>query len=92
MAEAIAKEFPFTWEATDIRGTRVKGKSVAVNEAAVRASLRRQGLVPSRIRKQSALFQKRQKITPQDIAIFSRQLATMMTAVTTPTTNLTSCR
>jgi type IV pilus assembly protein PilC len=80
MAEAIAKEFPFTWEATDIRGTRVKGKSVAVNEAAVRASLRRQGLVPSRIRKQSTLFQKRQKITPQDIAIFSRQLATMMAA------------
>lgn len=80
MAEIAAKQSPFTWEAKDIRGTRIKGKTMAANEAAVRASLRRQGLVPTRIRKQSALFQKRQKITTADIAIFSRQLATMMSA------------
>jgi type IV pilus assembly protein PilC len=53
---------------------------MAVNEAAVRASLRRQGLVPTQIKRQSTLFQKRTKITTQDIAIFSRQLATMMQA------------
>jgi type IV pilus assembly protein PilC len=81
MAETLAaKQFPFTWEAKDIRGTRIRGKTMATNEAAVRASLRRQGLVPTRIRKKSTLFQTRQKITTEDIAIFSRQLATMMAA------------
>ncbi len=80
MAEAVAKQYPFTWEAKDVKGTRIKGKVVAANEAAVRANLRRQGLVPTRIRKQSQLFHKTQKITTADIAIFSRQLATMMSA------------
>jgi len=81
MADTLAaKQFPFTWEAKDIRGTRIRGKTMATNEAAVRASLRRQGLVPTRIRKKSTLFQARQKITTEDIAIFSRQLATMMAA------------
>jgi type IV pilus assembly protein PilC len=80
MAEAVAKQHPFTWEAKDVKGARVKGKLVAANEAAVRANLRRQGLVPTRIKKQSKLFQKTQKITTTDIAIFSRQLATMMSA------------
>ena len=78
MAEAAVKQIPFQWEGTDNKGNRVKGKSVAVSEAAVRSELRRQGLVPVRIRKQSALFQSRGKVTPADIAIFSRQLATML--------------
>jgi type IV pilus assembly protein PilC len=77
---AAAKHSPFTWEAKDVRGTKVRGKTMAANEAAVRASLRRQGLVPTRIRKKSTLFQSKQKITTEDIAIFSRQLATMMAA------------
>ncbi len=80
MAQAVAKQYPFTWEAKDIKGARIKGKIVAANEAAVRANLRRQGLVPTRIKKQSLLFQKTQKIATADIAIFSRQLATMMAA------------
>ena len=80
MAEAAVKQFPFQWEGTDNKGNRVKGKSVAASEAAVRSELRRQGLVPVRIRKQSALFQSRGKVTPADIAIFSRQLATMMSS------------
>ena len=79
MAEA-AKQYPFTWQGKDAKGTLVKGNLVAVNEAAVRANLRRQGLVPVQIRRQSTLFQKRSKITTEDIAIFSRQLATMMQA------------
>jgi type IV pilus assembly protein PilC len=58
----------------------LKGNIVAVNEAAVRASLRRQGLVPTQIRRQSTLFRKSEKITTEDIAIFSRQLATMLQA------------
>jgi type IV pilus assembly protein PilC len=81
MAGSIAlKQMPFTWEGTDGRGNRVKGKTIAASEAAVRSELRRQGVVPVRIKKQSALFQKRGKITAEDIAIFSRQLATMMSA------------
>ena len=80
MAETAAKQYPFNWVAKDVRGTQVKGKSMAANEAAVRASLRRQGLVPTSIRKQSQLFASQKKITTEDIAIFSRQLATMMAA------------
>ena len=79
MAQA-AKQYPFTWQGKDPKGSVVKGNLIAVNEAAVRASLRRQGLVPTAIRRQSTLFRKREKITTQDIAIFSRQLATMMQA------------
>jgi len=80
MAEAALKQVPFAWEGTDRKGNRVKGKSVAVSEAAVRSELRRQGVVPVRIRKQTTLFQSKGKVTPADISIFSRQLATMLTA------------
>ncbi|HEX9853169.1 MAG TPA: type II secretion system F family protein [Woeseiaceae bacterium] len=82
MAEiAVAGSTPFVWEGTDRKGNKIKGKSMAANEAAVRADLRRQGVVPSRIRKQSkGLFSSVAKITPGDIAIFSRQLATMLAA------------
>src|SRR5690606_14292072 len=82
MAESAAaiKQIPFTWEGTDRNGKRVKGKLVAASEAALRAELRRQGVVPTRIRKQTNLFKPRARVTPADIAIFSRQLATMMEA------------
>ncbi|MGI9202713.1 MAG: type II secretion system F family protein [Woeseiaceae bacterium] len=82
MAETAALgSKPFLWEGTDRKGNKVKGKSMAADEAAVRADLRRQGVVPSRVRKQSAgLFKGQSKITPGDIAIFSRQLATMLAA------------
>jgi len=78
---ATASTVPFIWEGTDRKGKKVKGKSMAANEAAVRADLRRQGVVPSRIRKQrKSMFGGGGKITPGDIAIFSRQLATMLAA------------
>ena len=82
MAEsAVATSVPFLWEGTDRKGQKVKGKSMAATEAAVRADLRRQGVVPSRIKKQSqGLFSGGGKIRPSDIAIFSRQLATMLAA------------
>ncbi|MEO0576792.1 MAG: type II secretion system F family protein [Pseudomonadota bacterium] len=72
------KETPFTWEGVDRRGKRIKGKSIATSEAEVRADLRRKGVVPNKIRKQSTMFSGTQKITTGDISIFSRQLATMM--------------
>jgi type IV pilus assembly protein PilC len=79
-ATATATQAPFTWEGTDRTGKKVKGKVVSTSEAAVRSELRRQGVVPTRVRKQSMLFRKQGKVTTADIAIFSRQLATMMSA------------
>jgi len=82
MAEtAVASNVPFVWEGTDRKGKKIKGKSMAVSEAAVRADLRRQGVVPSRIKKQTqGIFSGGGKITPGDIAIFMRQLSTMLSA------------
>ena len=82
MAEtALVSNTPFLWEGTDRNGKKVKGKSLASDEATVRADLRRQGVVPTRIRKQrQGLFSGGGKITTADIAIFSRQLATMLAA------------
>ena len=78
---AVVSNTPFLWEGTDRNGKKIKGKSLAGDEAAVRADLRRQGVVPTRIRKQrQSLFSGGGKITTGDIAIFSRQLATMLTA------------
>jgi len=78
---ATMSNSPFIWEGTDRKGNKIKGKSMASDEAAVRADLRRQGVVPSRIKKQGpGLFSGSSKITPGDIAIFSRQLATMLAA------------
>lgn len=82
MADAATMgNVPFLWEGTDRKGNKIKGKSMASSEDAVRADLRRQGVVPSRIRKQGKkLFSASTKITTADIAIFSRQLATMLAA------------
>src|SRR4051812_25447088 len=80
MAQTAIIQSPFTWEGTDRTGKKVKGKVVAQNEAAVRAELRRQGVVPTRVRKQSMLFRKQGRVTAGDIAIFSRQMSTMMSA------------
>ncbi len=82
MAEAATlSTIPFTWEGTDRKGQKVKGKAMATNEAAVRADLRRQGVVPIRIKKQGkGLFAGGGTVTPSDIAIFMRQLATMLAA------------
>ena len=72
---------PFLWEGTDRKGKKIKGKAMAADEATVRADLRRQGVVPTRIRKQrKGLFAGGGTITTADIAIFSRQLATMLGA------------
>src|ERR1700752_934654 len=75
----IKREVPFAWEGRDKRGARIKGKSLAPDEAALRAELRRQGIAPSRIRKQRQ-GRKGGKVNPGDIAVFSRQLATMLAA------------
>lgn len=81
MAQAAAKEFTFKWEGTDRKGKRMSGQTVAANEGVVKIQLRKQGINPLRVRKQSSLFgARKKKIESADIAIFSRQMATMMTA------------
>ncbi len=79
-ATAGKKDTQFVWEGKDKRGNNVRGKSLAANEIALRADLRRQGVAPTRVKTQSSVFRSGGKITPQDIAVFSRQLATMMAA------------
>src|SRR4051812_25407363 len=78
--KTIKRDVPFTWDGMDKKGNRVKGKSLAPDEAALRADLRRQGVAASRIRKQSQAFKSGGKVNPGDIAVFSRQLATMLAA------------
>jgi len=75
----IKRDVPFAWEGRDKRGARIKGKSLAPDEAALRAELRRQGIAPSRIRKQRD-GRRGGKVDMGDIAVFSRQLATMLAA------------
>ncbi|WP_144947824.1 type II secretion system F family protein [Pseudomonas oryzihabitans] len=81
MADKAIKMGSFTWEGTDRKGTKVKGEMTGLNPALIKAQLRKQGINPTRVRKKSAsLFSKGKKIKPMDIALFTRQLATMMTA------------
>ncbi|MDQ3618452.1 MAG: type II secretion system F family protein [Pseudomonadota bacterium] len=70
----------FVWEGTDKRGITMKGEQTAKNANMLRAELRRQGITPKIVKvKGKPLFGGAGKrITPLDIAIFARQLATMM--------------
>lgn len=72
------KELVFEWEGKDRKGKTVRGETRAVSENVVGVTLRRQGITPLKIRKRRMLSGK--KIRPKDIAIFTRQLATMMKA------------
>src|SRR5688572_23147732 len=79
-ATAIRKDIQFNWVGTDKKGNKLKGRSLAASEQALRADLRRQGVVPVKVSKQSKMFQGGGKVKPEDIAIFSRQLSTMLAA------------
>jgi type IV pilus assembly protein PilC len=72
------KEFVFEWEGKDKGGKQVRGEIRAVGEIQVKLALRRQGVQPSKIKKRTMRGGK--AIKPKDIAIFTRQLATMMKA------------
>ncbi len=78
-----AAELPiYSWVGTDKRGAKIKGEQAAKNVNLVKAELRRQGINPTRVRKKTKplLGGGGRRIRPQDIAVFSRQLATMMAA------------
>jgi type IV pilus assembly protein PilC len=81
MAEVVVgKQFPFLWEGKDKKGNKVRGRGLAKDELELRSDLRRQGIAATRIRKERQLFKGEGKVTAEDIAVFSRQLATMLTA------------
>ncbi len=77
-AARAPKELVFEWEGKDKNGKVVRGEIRAGGEAAVNASLRRQGILVSKVRKRRTSGGK--SIKQKDIAIFTRQLATMMKA------------
>ncbi|MEK7816396.1 MAG: type II secretion system F family protein [Pseudomonadota bacterium] len=71
----------YTWEGVDKQGKKSKGEMEAGSVALVNTSLRRQGINPLKVqRRRGSLFAFKQKIKPKDIAIFTRQLATMLQA------------
>jgi len=72
------KEFVFEWEGKDRNGKQVRGETRAGGENQVQAALRRQGVMPTKIKKRRMSAGK--SIKPKDMAIFTRQLATMMKA------------
>ncbi|MBT8121565.1 MAG: type II secretion system F family protein [Gammaproteobacteria bacterium] len=83
MAEKALKQPDlFIWTGTDKRGVKVKGQTRGSNPSLIKADLRKQGIKPLKVRKQSTLFKKseKKKIMAKDVAIFFRQLATMMSA------------
>ena len=81
MATAVAKgpkEFTFVWEGKDKAGKTVRGELRATGDAVVNATLRRQGVMVTKVKKQS--FRKGGRVSDKDITLFTRQLATMMKA------------
>lgn len=81
MAQKAIRTSVFSWEGTDRKGSKVKGELSGASPALVKAQLRKQGINPQKVRKKSvSLFGAGKKIKPMDIALFTRQMATMMKA------------
>lgn len=79
MAAKTVKQMTFLWEGKDKKGKIIKGEIRASGEAVVNATLRRQGITVTKVKKQNS-FAGSGKITDKDITLFTRQLATMMKA------------
>ncbi len=78
MAKAATQEEKvFVWEGTDAAGKKARGEIRAVSELAAKAALRQKGV---RIRKLQVVKMRRGRIPEKEIALFTRQLATMMKA------------
>lgn len=81
MATQATKMDVFQWTGKDARGNLQKGEITGANVTAVKAQLRRQGIRADKVNKKAkGLFNSKKPIKPMDIAIFTRQLATMMKA------------
>ena len=79
MAASASKQITYLWEGKDKKGKVIKGEMRAAGDSFVSATLRRQGITVTKVKKQSS-FAKKGKITDKDITLFTRQLATMMKA------------
>ncbi len=82
MATTTAKTSVYTWKGVDKQGRTTSGESQGISQTMVKAQLRKQGITPKAVKKKpKPLFGGGgKKITPQDVAVFTRQLATMMKA------------
>ncbi|MFT5503408.1 MAG: type IV pilus assembly protein PilC [Gammaproteobacteria bacterium] len=77
----VVEKIEFTYEGTNRGGGKVKGDIYALNDTLAKSELRKQGINPLKVKKKpQPLFGGAAKITPSDIAIFARQMATMMSA------------
>ncbi|MGB4813082.1 MAG: type II secretion system F family protein [Methylophilaceae bacterium] len=77
VAAKATKEVIFAWEGKDKKGKVVKGEMKASGDSFVSATLRRQGITVTKVKKQS-VFKGKGSVTDKDVALFTRQLATMM--------------
>ena len=77
-AKTENKDAVYEWEGKDRNGKQVRGEIRAAGENQVKSSLRRQGVTPTKIKKRR--MRSGRSIKPKDLAIFTRQLATMMKA------------
>src|SRR5437899_9814620 len=80
-AAAVARgprDFVYSWEGRDKAGKTVRGELRAVSETAVNATLRRQGILVQKVKKQR--IRGGGRVSEKDLALFTRQLATMMKA------------
>lgn len=81
MAAKPEKISTFVWEGVDRKGTAVSGEMKGHNQSIIKAQLRKQGFVPKKIKKKTeSIFNRGKKIKPIDIALFTRQMATMIKA------------
>ncbi|CAH0227502.1 type II secretion system F family protein [Pseudomonas mediterranea] len=81
MAVKAVKTDTYTWEGKDRKGMKMSGELTGQSPALVKAQLRKQGINPEKVRKKStSIFSKGKRIKPLDIALFTRQMATMLKA------------
>ena len=81
MAAKPAEKVEFSYQGTNRGGTKVKGEIFALSDTLAKNELRKQGINPTKVKKKpKSLLSGAAKITPSDIAIFARQMATMMSA------------
>jgi type IV pilus assembly protein PilC len=78
IAAAPVKQFTYLWEGRDRAGRTVRGEMRAGGVAVVNTTLRRQGVMVTKVKKRS--YSRGRKVTEKDITLFTRQLATMMRA------------
>ncbi len=81
MAAKLAKTNMYKWEGKNRQGAAMSGQMAGQDAALIKAQLRKQGINPTKVRKKGIeLFSAGKKIKPMDVAIFTRQMATMMKA------------